>query len=112
MTRQELLALAADAVGARAENYCPPGESFSRIAALWSTILGIEVRMYEVALCMAALKIARLMSAPGHEDSWADLAGYAACGAEVAPAVPVTHRVADPPPEQCFCSTCQPGGAA
>jgi uncharacterized protein DUF6378 len=37
-----------------------------------------------VALCLGAMKIARLTAAPGHRDSWIDLAGYAACGAAVA----------------------------
>ena len=30
------------------------------------------------------LKVARLMETPKHEDSWVDIAGYGACGAEVA----------------------------
>jgi hypothetical protein len=30
------------------------------------------------------LKVARLMHTPGHVDSWVDIAGYAACGADVA----------------------------
>jgi hypothetical protein len=33
---------------------------------------------------MALMKIARLATNPAHEDSWVDLAGYAACGASVA----------------------------
>jgi hypothetical protein len=37
-----------------------------------------------VALMMAWLKIVRASGNPGHEDSFVDLAGYAACGAELA----------------------------
>ena len=32
---------------------------------------------------LALLKIARIRSGNGKEDNWVDLAGYAACGAEV-----------------------------
>jgi hypothetical protein len=32
----------------------------------------------------ADLKLARLENQPDHMDSWVDLAGYAACGAEIA----------------------------
>ena len=38
----------------------------------------------QVALCLAQLKIARLIQSPEHPDSWVDLAGCAALGAEVA----------------------------
>jgi hypothetical protein len=33
---------------------------------------------------LGLLKIARLRANPTHRDSWVDLAGYAACGYEVA----------------------------
>jgi hypothetical protein len=38
----------------------------------------------DVALFMVALKASRLAWMPEHEDSWTDLAGYAACGFETA----------------------------
>ena len=71
-------------VSRRWSNGSPPNGNFRRIAALWEPILGCPVEPHEVALCLAALKIARLVEADGdHRDSWIDLAGYAACGAEV-----------------------------
>jgi hypothetical protein len=33
---------------------------------------------------MALVKIARLANSPDHMDSWIDIAGYAACGGEIA----------------------------
>lgn len=33
---------------------------------------------------MGLLKIARISENPQHMDSWCDLAGYAACGGEIA----------------------------
>jgi hypothetical protein len=67
----------------RNNEYGGPEQSFGTIAALWSVILGRPVTPAEVALCMASVKIARLTANPTHADSWIDLAGYAACGAEV-----------------------------
>ena len=55
-----------------------------RIASLWSVVLGQDVTPEQVALCMTCLKVARLMETPAHEDSWVDIAGYGACGAEIA----------------------------
>ena len=37
-----------------------------------------------VAIMCADIKFARLENQPNHEDSWIDVAGYAACGAEIA----------------------------
>jgi hypothetical protein len=38
----------------------------------------------DVAMMMALLKIARIQSGTATEDSFVDLAGYAACGGEIA----------------------------
>ena len=42
---------------------------------------------------MALLKIARVKYNPRHADSWVDIAGYAACGAECAGAMCGCERV-------------------
>ena len=82
--RAEILNLAKSAVTDRGKAYSPPGPNFKRIADLWSAILGVPVEPWEVALCLSAVKIARLAETEGqHPDSWVDLAGYAACGAEI-----------------------------
>jgi len=47
-------------------------------------VLGQSVTPEQVVLCMTCLKVARLMETPDHEDSWVDIAGYGACGAEIA----------------------------
>jgi hypothetical protein len=38
----------------------------------------------DVAHLMVLLKVARSINNPQHKDSWIDIAGYAACGAETA----------------------------
>lgn len=85
MTRKECLdAAEACVLKDRNRTYGDPEESFSRIAVGWSAILNFDMTATEVALMMAWLKIVRAADNPGHADSWADLAGYAACGAELA----------------------------
>lgn len=65
--------------GERQANYGHPRGDFDTIAALWSPILGTEVTAERVALCMIALKLARLVSNPKHHDSRVDVIGYAIC---------------------------------
>lgn len=47
-----------------------------RIAEVWSGILQHEVSPYEVALCMAGLKLVRANVNPDHIDSLDDALGY------------------------------------
>ena len=65
----------------RGKNYGDVYTNHERIATMWTVILGTEVRAEQVAMMMAALKIARLIETPNHMDSWIDLAGYAWTGA-------------------------------
>jgi hypothetical protein len=87
MNRTEILTRAADLInGDRAKQYGPPQENFARIAAGWSVILGTTVTPDQVALCMAWLKIARLVNGP-QEDSYVDGAAYLALAGEL-----TTHK--------------------
>lgn len=83
MNRYELLNLASEAVRDRGADYGTIYETHERIAVLWTALLGHEVSPEEVVMCMIAVKMARLAQTPNHLDSWVDIAGYAACGAEV-----------------------------
>lgn len=83
MDRHALLNAAKAATTARGEAYGDATSNFTRIATLWSVILGAEVTVTQVAAMMIALKLARLAHTPGHTDSWVDIAGYAALGGEV-----------------------------
>ena len=69
--------------GQRRADYGGVEESFTRIAALWSVVLGTAVTAEQVALCMIQLKLARLFQKPNHTDSWVDIIGYAALGGEI-----------------------------
>ena len=70
--------------GQRTDDYGTPENSFNRIAALWGGYFGEAFNAADVAIMLALLKVARLKNNPSHRDSWVDLAGYAACGAEAA----------------------------
>lgn len=73
-------------LGDRAHDYGDARESFQRIADLWTAILPVrnDVTAEQVAQCMIAMKLSRLVQTPGHRDSWLDIAGYAALGHEIA----------------------------
>ena len=82
MNRREILERAADLTeGARQEQYGTWADNAQDIAAVWSVLIGSNVSARQVTLCMAALKLVRLKHGP-HEDSYIDLAGYAALGGE------------------------------
>lgn len=84
-TREVTLTQAASLIsGDRAKDYGDAGESFTRLAALWSPVLGVEITPEQVALCLTQLKVSRLIVTPTHTDSWVDAAGYIALGSEIA----------------------------
>ena len=89
MTRKELLDKASAIVnGARDKSYGSPEDSFKCIGQMWNAYLGRRLQKKlapsDVAAMMALLKIARISTGIYSEDSWIDLAGYAACGGECA----------------------------
>lgn len=90
-TRKRVLSEAEKCVcGNREQDYGTPEDSFGRIAALWTaymsnnSIADTVFSASDVSIMLALLKIARLANNPEHMDSWVDLAGYAACGGEIA----------------------------
>ncbi len=98
---------AAAVLGDRALNYGSAEDNFGRIAHLFNAYLDVRktkvpgeagdlgamtvigqgrgqpLTETDVAIMSIMTKIARLANTPDHADSWADIAGYAACGAEV-----------------------------
>ena len=86
MDKFELLQKTADVVKDRGESYGSILDNHTRIARLWSVLLKIDVTPEQVALCMIAVKQARLMETPDHEDSIQDILGYALVGYECADA--------------------------
>ena len=77
MDKFELLKKTADVVKDRGQDYCSILDNHTRISRLWSVLLNTEVTPEQVALCMIAVKQARFMETPNHEDSIQDILGYA-----------------------------------
>ena len=69
--------------GQRAEKYGPPLTNHQRIAAGFSVIFDQEVKPSQVVKALIWIKIARLLN-DNDDDSWVDIAGYAAIGSEIA----------------------------
>lgn len=89
MNRPEILEAArACVMQDRQATYDTPERNFATIAEFWTTYLGHPVASHDVAAMMALLKLARLKRTPSHQDGWIDLAGYAACGGEIATETP------------------------
>ena len=96
MTRESILNRAIECVcGEREQDYGSPEDNFKRIATYWSTHLGMEITAEDVAVMMALLKIARIGTGTATDDSWVDLAGYAACGGEIAAAEADRRKLAE-----------------
>lgn len=74
----------------RNTSYGRPEDNFARIARRWNVFvknkydIELNLQPVDIAMMMADMKLARLENSPTHEDSWTDLAGYAACGAGIA----------------------------
>lgn len=85
MNRSEILDEAKRLINAdRAKDYGQPRINHQRIADLWSVILGIEVSPAQVAICMAQVKLSRLVHTPDHLDSYIDAAAYLGIAGEIA----------------------------
>jgi len=96
MNRKQTLDAAMQCVTSdRQATHGRPENTFTAIARLWSTYLdmrgpvvyhGVSRNITSVDVCamLALLKVGRITQNPCHEDNWVDLAGYAACGAELA----------------------------
>ncbi len=86
MNRRECLEAATKAVCHTRSSYGDPKDCFGVVANLWSTVgfscNGGPITAEDVALAMILLKITRQFATP-NDDNWVDIAGYAACGAEV-----------------------------
>jgi hypothetical protein len=66
----------------RGMDYGHPTDNMSRTASLWAAYLEMPIEPYQVAMCMALVKIARTMEG-SKVDNVIDLCGYAAISGEL-----------------------------
>ena len=91
-TRAQVLELAKKCVCSdRESQYGSPENNFALIAAFWALYLEEKLHLAkvpfeaeDVAMMMALLKIVRCTTGQAKLDNYVDLAGYAACGGEIA----------------------------
>ena len=78
--------------GQREQDYGSPENNFRLIASLWEPYIrtrcvkdgaDVSIQPEDVAMLMALLKIARICSGTGTQDSFVDCCGYMACGGEI-----------------------------
>lgn len=87
MNRSEILKAAESLVtGERQKAHGDVREGFAKLAAVWSAMTGATITAPQVAIMLGQLKQVRAWSNPAHTDNWADMAGYAALGGEIADA--------------------------
>jgi len=83
MISQDILKEAKKLIGGnRHKDYGDKLTNHTNIAALWSIFLRKEVTPHDAAVCMALVKVARLMH-QHKKDSYIDMAAYAAIAGEI-----------------------------
>ena len=93
-TRAEILDAAKKIVtGERERQYGSPEDNFAVIARFWEVYLSercvsgdaeVTLNPDDVAMLMALMKVARIMTGTFKGDSYIDACGYLACAAEIA----------------------------
>lgn len=85
--RECLDAAAACVLTDRNNEYGGPEDSFGAVHTMWQAYDAAASKrgphIVDVAMKLVLLKVARIAANPTHADSFVDIAGYAACGAEV-----------------------------
>ena len=82
---KDILTNASDTIDERSATHGHYDLTLLRTSKLWSDYLEREIDPMDVAICMALLKIGRIMEARGHHtDNFIDLVSYAAISGELA----------------------------
>ena len=83
MISKDILKEAQNLIGTdRHKDYGDKVTNHKNIAALWSIFLQTKITAHNVAVCMALVKVARLMH-QHKKDSYIDMAAYAAIAGEI-----------------------------
>lgn len=102
-TKKDVLEAAIKTVADRGVPYGGVENNFRNIANMWNVHVAtphgpqaLPLAAADVAMMMVEMKLARLQGQPRHPDSWIDICGYGACGAEVTADAPdATERAAN-----------------
>ncbi len=80
-TAKKLMEEAAEILDERGLEYGHPAINIRRIADLWASYFGREIDPLDVCICMALVKVSRIVETP-NRDSFIDLVSYAALAGE------------------------------
>ena len=81
---KDILTNASDTITERGATHGSYDLTMLRTAKLWSDFLERELEPSDVAICMALVKLARIMETKSVHDSWVDFCAYAAIAGELA----------------------------
>ena len=81
---KDFLNNAADTITERGATHGHYDLTMLRTAKLWSDFLEREIEPSDVAICMALVKLARIMETRLNDDSWLDAIAYFSIAAELA----------------------------
>lgn len=80
-TAKKIMEEAAGILDERGLDYGHPAINIRRIADLWASYFGREIDPLDVCICMALVKVSRIVETP-NRDSFIDLVSYAALAGE------------------------------
>jgi len=81
---KDILTDAIDTLAERSKTHGHYDLTILRASKLWSDYLERKIDPMDVAICMALIKLSRIMETRSHHDNWLDICGYLAVGAELA----------------------------
>ena len=81
---KDLLTNAADTIAERSKTHGHYDLTMLRTSKLWSDYFEREIEPMDVAICMALVKLARIMETKSNNDSWVDAVAYFAIAGELA----------------------------
>lgn len=82
---QAVLNEAMGLIGERGQDYGGIEDNFSHIASIFTTMTGKAFGAHDVAMVLAAVKIARIRQSPGKADNYLDAINYLAFAHELRP---------------------------
>ena len=82
MRANEYLNEAKATIQSRGMDYGHPSDNMQRTASLWSSYLEMPITDYQVAMCMALVKVARSMES-AKNDTYIDTAAYIAISGQL-----------------------------
>lgn len=81
---KDLLTNAADTIAERSRTHGHYDLTMLRTSKLWSDYLERDIDPMDVAICMALVKLARIMETRSHDDNFLDAIAYMAIAGELA----------------------------